>query len=66
MPRRSCPFTETDIKRLVHAVTAAGLKVYGVKRHNNGDVSVLTDKEAVTIPGHNMKSITPEEVLKLL
>jgi len=33
MPRRHCPFTEIDIKRLV-LVTAAGLKVYGVKRHS--------------------------------
>ena len=66
MPRRSCPcFTESEIRRLVRAVMAAGLKVYGIKRHNNGDVSLLTDKDAVTITS-DMKSITPEEVLKLL
>ena len=66
MPRRCCAFTEADVKRLIHAVTAAGLKVYGVKRHSNGDVSLLTDKDAVTVSGQDMKSITPEEVLKLL
>jgi hypothetical protein len=50
MPRRSCPFTETDVKRAVRAVRAAGLEVCGVEiDRERRRIIVITDKDRVVI-----------------
>jgi hypothetical protein len=64
--RKPCAFTETDVKRFVHAVTAAGLEVHGVNLSlDRREITVLTNKDAVTITS-DMKAITPEELRKLI
>jgi hypothetical protein len=66
--RKPCIFTETDVKRFVHAVVAAGLPVHGVNLSlDRKEITVLTNKDAaVTIARRDMKSITPEELRKLI
>ena len=65
--RKPCIFTETDVRRFLHAVTAAGLPVQGVNLSiDRKEITVLTNKDAVTIARHDMKSITPEQLRKLI
>jgi len=43
--RKPCAFTETDVKRFVHAVTAAGLEVHGVNLSlDRREITVLTKR----------------------
>jgi hypothetical protein len=67
MPQAPCPFTEADVKRLIHAVTAAGYEVHGVKYSREcKEITVITNKDTVKISGQDVKTITPEELLKLI
>ena len=66
MSRRHCPFTEVDIKRLVHAVEAAGKEVHGINVSlDRREITVFMSKDVLKITS-DMKKITPEEAIKLL
>jgi hypothetical protein len=44
MPRRCCTFRETDVKRAVRAVRAAGLGVARVEIEKDGRIILVTGK----------------------
>jgi chitinase len=45
MLRKSCPFTESDVRRAIEAIQAMGLNVVGVVIGKDGAIEVRVGKE---------------------